>query len=302
MIDWSDLRFVLETVRHGGLSGAARTLGVNHATVARRIQAAEQASGAVLFDRLPGGYAPTQAGLEAARAAEIMENASAGLDLAIAARDQRLSGPLSVTAPQLIVERVLAPVLADFHAAHPDIDLRLFASNETLNLSQRQADVAIRISDTPVETLVGTRVAEQRAAIYVSRDYADRLGKDPRPPLDWIRFSHWPGLPADLGQSWPERRVALTVDDMIAAIGAVRAGIGATRMPCFLGETDPQLTRLPDVPLFAYPSIWVLTHRDLLRVRRIETFMDFAAARLRQLRPVFSGDQRMAPRRGVDRL
>ena len=292
MIDWSDLRYVLETVRHGGLSGAARALQVNHATVARRIAAAEKACGAVLFDRLPGGYAPTEAGLEAARAGESMEAAGARLGLSIAARDQRLSGPLTVTAPQLIVERVLAPILAEFHAAHPDIALTLHASNETLNLSQRQADVAIRISDSPVETLVGTKVSEQRAAVYVSHAYAARLKADPRPPLDWIRFSHWPGLPMDLGEAWPERRIALTVDDMIAAIGAVRAGIGATRMPCFLGETDAALTRLPDVSLFAYPGIWVLTHRELQRVRRIEIFMEFAAARLRRLRPVFLGEQR----------
>lgn len=292
MIDWSDLRYVLETVRHGGLSGAARALGVNHATVARRIQAAEQACGAMLFDRLPGGYAPTQAGLEAARAAETMESVSAGLSLSIAARDQRLSGPLTLTAPQLIVERVLAPVLAEFCSAHPDIDLKLLASNETLNLSQRQADVAIRISDAPVDTLVGARVAEQRAAVYVSRDYAGRLATSPRPRLDWIRFAHWPRIPDDLGEAWPERRIALTVDDMVAAIGAVRAGIGATRMPCFLGDTDPALIRLPDVALFAYPGVWVLTHRELQRVKRIETFMAFTSARLRQLRPLFAGDQR----------
>lgn len=290
MIEWSDLRYVLETVRHGGLSGAARAIRVNHATVARRIQAAEQACGALLFDRLPGGYAPTEAGLEAARAAESMEAASATLSLSIAARDQRLSGPLSVTAPQLLIERILGDVFAEFCATHPEIELTLFASNDTLNLSQRQADVAIRVSDAPLETLVGSMVSEQRAAIYVSHAYADKLKADARRRLDWIRFSHWPSLPGDLGDAWPERRVALTVDDMTAAIGAVRAGTGATRMPCFLGETDPALTRLPGIAPFAYPGIWVLTHRDLQRVKRIEIFMEFAAARLRRLRPMFVGD------------
>ncbi|MEP1770055.1 MAG: LysR family transcriptional regulator, partial [Anderseniella sp.] len=111
MIDWSDLRFVLETVRQGGLSSAARVLGVNHATVSRRINSAEAAAGALLFDRLPGGYRPTQAGLEAARAAEAMEEASATLGLAIGSRDQTLKGPLSFTAPQLLIERILAPLL-----------------------------------------------------------------------------------------------------------------------------------------------------------------------------------------------
>ena len=82
----------------------------------------------------------------------------------------------------------------------------------------------------------------------------------------------------------------MTLNEMVAVMGAVRAGVGATRMPCFLGDSDPRLTRLPDAPLFDYPAIWVLTHADMRRVRRLTVFTEFMAARLRRLRPLFAGD------------
>ena len=216
-------------------------LGVNHATVSRRINSIEESLGAVLFDRLPGGYAPTSAGLDAARIAEKMEAANAELSLAIGARDQRLSGLLSITAPQLLMERILAPIFADFCNAHPAIELNLLATNEALNLAQREADVAIRISDKPVETLLGSLVAEQRSAIYISHKYAEKLEANTEKRLDWIRFAHWQEIPPEINSIWPNCRTALTVDDMVAVIGAVRANMGATRMPCFLGDTDPLL-------------------------------------------------------------
>lgn len=283
------MRFVLETVRHGGLSGAARTLKVNHATVSRRIAAAEAAMGARLFDRAPGGYKPTDAGLEAAQIAERMEVASHDLSRSLSARDQQLGGALTVTAPQLLVERLLAGILRDFKAQYPAIDLTVIAANRQLNLAAHEADVAFRISDTPGDTLVGRRVTEQSAAVYLASTQAAQMRADPTQPLDWIRFAHWPGPPAALKEAWPNRRVTLTVDDMYAALAGVRAGLGATRMPCFIGDAEPGIERLPGVPLLPYRPIWVLTHADLRGTRKVTTFTEFATARIQTLRPLFEG-------------
>ena len=288
MLDWNDLRFVLETARNGGTSGAARVLGVNHATVARRITAAEEALGERLFDRLPSGYVPTEAGREAVRTAEAMERLDSELDLKIAARDDRIKGRLRVTAPQLFIQRVLGGILAEFTEAYPEVDLELVATNDTLNLAQREADVAIRFSKDPPETLVGRRFIDQKGAVYATPELIAR-DQGGEAPLDWVKFAHWPGPPAEIKAVRPNLRVRLTVDDMAAAIGAVRAGIGATRMACFLGDTDPALVRVPGMPRFDYLPLWLLTHADLRHVPRIRTFMDFTAARLGKLRPVFEG-------------
>lgn len=288
MLDWNDLRFVLETARQGGISGAARVLGVNHSTVARRITAAEGTLGARLFDRLASGYVPTEAGRDAVTAAEEMERSAAALARRITGRDARLSGPLRVTASQLLIERVLGPILQDFTGDFPDIDLSLVATNDIVSLAQREADVAIRIARNPAPTLVGQRVAEQRAAVYATPDL---IARDPggAAPLDWIRFAHWPGPPQVIRDIRPNLNTRLSVDDMMAAIGAARAGIGATRMACFLGETDDRLARVPGLPDFPYDPIWVLTHPELKHMPRIRAFVDYVTTRLRALRPLFAG-------------
>ncbi|NOX72906.1 MAG: LysR family transcriptional regulator [Alphaproteobacteria bacterium] len=295
MLDWNDLRHILETARQGGISGAARVLGVNHATVARRITAAEKALGARLFDRLASGYVPADAGRDAVRAAEAMEQSSAALDRQIGARDVDISGPLTITAPQLLIERMLGPALAEFTDSFPEIRLNIVAGNDILNLARRDADVAFRISAAPAPTLVGRCVAQQMAAVYASRQLIER-DKGGASPLDWIRFSHWPGPPAEIRDIRPNLKVRLSVDDMLPAVAAARAGIGATRMACFLGETDPLLQRVPDLPRFAYAPLWILTHADLREVPRIRCFVDFMAAKMRHMRPVFEGRKLTPPK------
>lgn len=82
----------------------------------------------------------------------------------------------------------------------------------------------------------------------------------------------------------------IVLNDMAAAHGLVRSGLGATVMACFLGDTDPELTRLPNVPLMPYVDVWVLTHADLKHVPRISAFTRFVSDRLRALRPVIMGE------------
>jgi len=288
-VDWGDLRYVLETVRHKGLSGAARALGVNHATVARRIAAAEHALGTALFERRPSGYVPTSAGEDAARTAEAFETAQASLSRSIAARDNALRGPLTVTAPHLLIQTFLGPILRDFSAAHPEIELTVLGSISTLNLAEREADVAIRISDTPDPDLVGRQVAAQQSAVFASHDYAKALAEDPDHRLYWLRFLNWQPVPKAVRDVYPNVTTVMALDDMVAMLGVVRSGAGATRIPCFLGDLDPDLTRIPGLPLFPYPAIWVLTNEDLRRVPRITAFTGFVSQAMRAQRSAFEG-------------
>jgi len=289
-VDWGDLRYVLETVRHKGLSGAARALGVNHATVARRIVAAEHALGTALFERRPSGYVPTPAGEDAAQTAEAFETGQTRLTRSIAARDNALRGPLTVTAPHLLIEICLGPILRDFRAAHPEIELTVLGSLANLNLAEREADVAIRISDTPDADLVGRQVAEQRSAVFASHAYAETLAADPDKRLHWLRFLNWQPLPQVVKDAYPNATTIMSLDDMTAMLGLVRAGAGATRMPCFLGDLDPTLTRVPGLPLMPYAAIWVLTHEDLRRVPRIAAFTSFVSQAMRAQRDAFAGN------------
>ncbi len=296
VMDWSNLSFVLAAARHGGLSGAAGALGVNHATVSRRIAAAETDLGVRLFDRLPTGLRPTKDGLAAIATAEAIEARVMELDTAIAASDERMEGPLVATAPQLVIEMHLAGVFAAFSRTYPAIDLTVLASNETLNLHRREADVAVRVADAPEPSLFGARATDQRRAWYGAAAYVAGLpGGEAAPDgpvtANCVGFTWWgDSIPADVTHRFGHARLAGRFDDMVALRAAVQAGMGLSRMPCFLGDPDPQLVRVPGLKLEPYAAIWVLTHPDMRGVVRVRRFMQFVTEAIRRRRPLYMGE------------
>lgn len=289
MTDWDDLRYVLAAARAGGLSGAARTLGGSHATVSRRIAAAEARLGATLFERRPTGLHPTEAGRAAIRAAEAMEAEALALERAAAGMDGALSGPLRITAPPLLSEPVLADALAGFAAAHPGVEITVLSSNELLNLHRREADVALRVTAAPEPSLWGARLAGLNRSVYAAPRWAEAAAAGR--PVDWIAFTHWQ---ADADAPWPGARLAWRFDDMAAALGAARRGLGALRAPCFLGEGDPGLRRLPGAAPEPYLDLWALAHPDLARAARVRRFIRHMRAAIRPLRPLLTGESAAA--------
>ncbi len=123
MIDWDDVRYFLAIARGGSVRAAAERLGVNHATVLRRIALLEQRLGARLFDRLPSGYRMTAAGDDVLGLAEQMEASSNQLEARILGRDQGVRGPLRVTMAPTIATHLLMPDLADFARLYQDVEI-----------------------------------------------------------------------------------------------------------------------------------------------------------------------------------
>src|SRR5690242_20666635 len=142
--DWDGLRYVLAIARAAGLGGAAAALGVSHSTVFRRLKLLEERLGVALFERLPSGYAATDAGEQLLRAAERIEAETLALDRAITGQDRRLSGRLRVTASETLAYRVLTAEIARFRAVHAGIEVELAIDNRALDLARREADVALR--------------------------------------------------------------------------------------------------------------------------------------------------------------
>ena len=283
MENWDDLKFVLAIANAGNLASAARTLGVTHSTVSRRLSALEDRMGTRLFERLPEGFVPTASGEQAAKAARRMETEVLDLDARIMAQDAELEGPLRVTAAQLLFQVQVAEIMQRFAERHPRIELEMLAANEVLSLQRREADVAIRVTDNPDEHLFGRRATGQNRAYYMSKDFARRAREvmevsHDATPLPCVTFKWWgKGVPKEIRVKYPGAYVSLVADDMIALMAAVRAGMGIGRLPCFLGDPAPDLVRVPGIEPSRYFDIWILTHPDLKNVARIRTFMRFAA-------------------------
>lgn len=275
---WDDLKTVLMMVRHQTLAGAAEALDVNYTTVARRIRRLEDALGELLFERRADGYHPTDAAERVAVHAAQMETAEHQLRRNLQGMETDLSGRLTITAPQLLISSFLAPMLGQFNDAYPRIDLRILATNDVLDLTRLEADLAIRISRNPGDSLKGLRLLKQETASFASVELARRISTDPAAMIDWIVYDGFPSVPKEINADFPNNRVRFRFDDMVAMIGAAQTGLGVVRVPLFLGRATTGLVQVPVLPPQPYADIWVVGHPDVWPSAKLRAFRDLLQA------------------------
>ncbi len=143
-MDWGDLKFVLAVARAGTLTAAARGLGVDSTTVGRRIVALETQLATRLFDRMRDGFRLTPAGEVAAAEAEAIEAHALSVESRLSGSDARVEGPVRLTALDGLIDRLIMPALPRLLSRHPRLELSVISGTETLRLSRREADIALR--------------------------------------------------------------------------------------------------------------------------------------------------------------
>jgi len=294
IMNWDDLKYFLAVARAGTLSGAARTLGVNHSTVFRRIQEFEDRLGVRLFDRLPTGYVLTVEGDDMLASVEKVDAEIDGLNRRLSGRDLRLSGLLRITTTSTLMHWLLAPHFAAFKKACPGIDLELVVATDFFNLSKRQADVAIRPTLNPPETLIGRRLSKLAFAPYACGGYlsTNKGAKEPLKAHTWIGFDD--NLAHLAAATWmretlPGAVIGLRVNTLTAMVSAAKTGMGAALLPCFMGDQEKQLSRLQPPVAKAGSELWLLTHEDLKNTARVRAFMDFFADAIKADKDLLEG-------------
>ncbi|MCR5878005.1 LysR family transcriptional regulator [Phenylobacterium sp. J367] len=177
MFDWNDLKAFLAVARGGSTLGAARALGVNQTTVARRIESLESALTLKLFERGQAGSRLTEAGRDLLAEAEKVERAAETFGTRAQAHRRGLAGAIRLTATEIVSNTVLMPALAEFRRLYPDVQVDLLISDKALDLNAGEADVAIRSGQAlPDSDLVARKLHDYHFALYCSRDYALRKG------------------------------------------------------------------------------------------------------------------------------
>lgn len=281
----ADLELVLALVRGRTLTGAAERLKVDASTVFRSVKRLEKQLGEVLFDRSRQGYQPTDLALELAVHAERIESHLQEAREAAAKSDAEPAGVLCVTTTDSVLHAVLMPAMADFVRAHPKIDLELVASNALANLSQRDADVAIRATRKPPEHLVGTRLGVVRSAVFASRDYLARHpGKRALEEMDWVALDDT--LPDHPSQKWrrqqlPKVRPQYRVNSVLSVAGAVLYGMGAGVAPLVLLKDNPQVEVIAGPLDELDTDLWALAHPDIRQLQRVKALFDFLKGAIR---------------------
>ena len=292
MIDWDDVRYFLAVAQRGSVRAAAERLGVNHSTVLRRIGQLEERLGAHMFEKLPSGYRLTAAGEEVLELANQMEASSHQLETRVLGRDRTVRGLLRVTLAPTLATHLLMPDLADFARLYPDIEMDILASGELANLTKREADVAIRVvydRKTLPLNLHGLKGPELFSGVYMSRDRLAAWRAGAPDPIRWIVISRH-GIPdwAHEGEV-KAARVPFKTTDGEAQLVAVRQGLGMTTLPCFVGDADPLLARVPGTDLHLQGTLWLLTQGETRKMERVRLFTEFLSRRLAAYAPLLAG-------------
>jgi DNA-binding transcriptional LysR family regulator len=292
MIDWDDVRYFLAVARGGSVRAAAERLGVNHATVLRRIAQLEERLGAHMFEKRPSGYRLTAAGDEVLEFADQMEASSHLLETRIFGRDQSVRGLLRVTLAPTLATHLLMPDLADFARLHPEVEMEILSSYEPANLTNREADVAIRVAtdrNALPPNLHGLKGPELCGGVYMSRDLLAAWRAGAADPIRWIVRSIDGFLDAVPQGDVPTAEVPFRTTDAEAQIVAVRHGLGMTALPCFVGDSDSLLARVPGTVLRRHGALWVLTHGETRKTKRVRLFTEFVSRRLAAYVPLLAG-------------
>ena len=297
-MNWDDIKIYLAMIRHGTVRACAEVLEMSHSTVARRIIALEKQVGTRLFDRTPTGYRLTAAGQEISAAAEAMEKEVLSLERRVVGRDQKLTGQVRIATSDFLATHLLIPNLPGYTRQYPGIDIEVVTAYRAHDLDRREADIALRMTAKPPAHLVGRRLAVVAFAPYASRDYLRQHDLK-------SNETHWIGYERKIGGATPDwvRQTAFphlktwgVFESLLSQLAATRSGIGIGMLPCLIGDTEPNLTRLDATEKTPRLPLWLLTHREVRTTARLRTLMQYIAGVVENHKHLIEGRELWAQR------
>lgn len=273
IMDWEDLKHFAAFAERGSLSAASRALGVDHATVGRRIASLERALGMELLDRRGHRVTLSKAGQTIAAAALRVDVEARTLLRATRALHAPVSGDVRVSAPPGLASHFLALRLAPLRRLHPALHLELAGESLPASLGRQEADIAIRLSRPAETAVVVRRIGMMAFGLFAAPDY---LRWSDEASWEFIAFGK--ALEQVAQQVWllqiaGTRPVVFRANDLAIQLAAARAGLGVAALPCFMAGHDPLLVSVPTLTELRR-EIWLVVHSDLHRTPAIRAVLD----------------------------
>ena len=281
-MNWDDARMFLAVARTGQLLAASRRLGVNHATLSRRVSALEEALKTRLLIRRTNGCDLTAEGEAFLRAAERMETEMLAVQASIGRIDTAVAGTMRVGAPDGFGVSFLAPRLGRLTARHPELKIQLVPVPRSFSLSQREADIAITLERPEQGRLVSSKLTDYTLGLYASRDYLAENGTPETVEelkahrrvgyVEDLIFTASLNFTGEIMRSWD---ASFEISSATGQTEAVRSGAGVGILHDYIARQYPELVRLlPDNSIRrAYWTTWHESARDLARVRTVAEFV-----------------------------
>ncbi len=295
-MDWNALRDFLAVADTGSLSSAARRLKVSQPTVGRRIEQLEQQLNSILFVRSARGLSLTESGENILASARQMEEFSIGIERLVTGENQQLEGLVRVSLTETLGAQWLPGRLLEFHQNYPSLHLELHVDDHAVNLTKREADIAVRLARPQQPDLVARRVGELRFGLYGSIDYLQRHGIPTE--ISELKQHYHVGYDQGMSNYSAIQRLEglFTADNIrhrsnsrIGQLEATASGIGLAALTCISADQDQRLQRVLGEGIDYGREIWLVTHSDLFRSIRIRTVFDFLATALEQDKTPLAG-------------
>ena len=272
MLDWDDYRIFLTVARTPSIRAAADELQVSHSTVLRRVDRLEDKLGARLFERRTVGFRLTPAGEDVLQGVHDIEESVQSIDRSVTGRDSALEGVVKVSMPDVFAHPALFPDLKKFGDQFPNIQLDIDLSYTFADLSKREADIALRVTDNPPHDLVGRKLAPASLAAYARKDYVERY-QPHKPDSKAQRIAYGTPDSFECLYGFEHLNVVGYFDNMLLQITLALQGIGVASLPIIIGDAEPSLVRLSE-PIHR-ADVWLLYHMDLRYTSRVRAVRDF---------------------------
>lgn len=285
--DWNRARAFLVTAEEGSLSAAARALGMTQPTLGRQVDALEEELSLVLFERVGRGLVLTPSGLELLDHVRGMGEAASRLSRAASGQSQSIEGSICIAASEANAMFLLPPIIQKLRQEYPGIAVEIVASNNASDLLRREADIAIRNVASSQPDLITRKIREDAVYFYAAHSYRARLGNPQRladlTDADFLAFANNDALISVLqarGLNPTKRNFPIMCDNHIVQWQLVKQGVGIGGITSQIGDAEPLVCRIvPDMDPIMVP-MWLVTHRELNRSKRVRTVFDFLVAEL----------------------
>jgi len=292
-LKWDDLQFVLSVAENGSLSAAARELGVNHATVLRRVASFEQAYGITLFERRASGYALNPQSQHVISTLRSIHQSVASLERSFTGLGSPFQGNIRVTSTNTICHEFLTPHIHILSQLYPDLEIELLSTNYRLDLADLEADITIRPTLDLPDDLSGEIIGEMSLRIYATSDYWRKNKSADHRDHNWLGGTK--SLLRSPVSFWQidvlKDQVAHRADSFITLRQMAELGMGPTVLPCFIAHNSKDLVCSPLFDFEATTDIWVAAHKDMAATPRIHALMQYFITVFKENSDLFSASK-----------
>lgn len=290
--NWDDFRVVLAVCEAGSVNGAGKLLGLNHATILRRVAAFEARHGVSIFTKSAKGYQLNSHSMSILASLRSLDNAVDEVERRLQGHESRISGVVRITSTDSFCDWLLPDLIAELCENQQDLQVTLIATNQALDLDKTQADIALRAAPNAPEGLINDGLDSLGLGVYQAKGLGQGDGQDQAVPQKWVRRAELSAGSAI--HSWQEEiigqnTVVAQADTFTGLAGLVRAGVGAGMLPCLLGDRIDTTERIMMMPENMRPQIWLACHKDMIDLPHIRTTYDFLRDGLARRRAELTG-------------